>query len=130
MFYTHVTRYNLLCHLETNCGGLHPTELVSLPQDMLGFYARTNGIPEYINELEEARCKLARGNLPMLDDDVLTIALTSVMALQHFTRATDDWEALPAAQKTWQHGKPHSAQLTQHDSGCRRPQAAQHRTLR
>jgi hypothetical protein len=120
-FYTHVTGYNLLCHLETNCGGLHPTELVSLPQDMLGFYARTNGIPEYIDELEEARQKLARGNLPMLDDAVLAISSTSVMASQHFPCATDDWEALPAAQKTWAAWK--TAQPTHHGSGCRCPQA-------
>ena len=100
-FYTHVTRYDLLRHLETNCGGLHPTELVSLPQDMLGFYARTNDIPEYINKLKEARRKLTCGNLPMLDNAVLAIELTSVMAWQHCPRATDNWEALPAAQKTW-----------------------------
>jgi len=37
----------------------------------------------------------------MLDDAVLTIALTSVMALQHFPRATDDWEAHSAAQTMW-----------------------------
>ena len=37
----------------------------------------------------------------MLDDAVLAIALTSVMASQHFPRATDDWEALLAVQKTW-----------------------------
>ena len=33
-FYTHVTGYDLLRHLETNCGGLQPTEFVSLPQDI------------------------------------------------------------------------------------------------
>ena len=89
-FYMHVTGYNLLHCLETNCGGLHPTELVSLPQDILGFYARTNGIQEYIDNLKEARRKLARGNLPMLDDAVLAIALASVMASHHFSCATDD----------------------------------------
>ena len=57
---------------------------------MLGFYARTNGILEYIDELKEARCKLDRGNLPMLDDAVLAIASASVMALHYFPRATDD----------------------------------------
>ena len=60
----------------------------------------------------------------MSDDAVLAIALTSVMTLQHFPRATDDWETLSAAQKRGQHGSLHSAQLTQHGSGCRRPQAA------
>ena len=52
-FYTHVTGYNLLRHLETNCGGFHPMELVSVPQDIIGLYARTNGIPKYINQLVE-----------------------------------------------------------------------------
>ena len=81
---------NLLRHLETNCGRLHPMELVSLPQDMLRFYARTNGILEYIDKLEEARRKLARGDLPMSDDAVLAISSMSGMALQHFPRATYD----------------------------------------
>jgi hypothetical protein len=100
-FYTHVTRYDLLCQLETNCSVLHPTDLVSLPQDMLGFYTRTNGIPEYIDKLKEVRRKLACGNLPMLDNAVLTIALTNVMASQHFPQATDYWEALPEAHQMW-----------------------------
>ena len=127
-FYSHVTGYDLLRLLETNCGGLHPTELVSLPQDMLGFYARSNGIPEYINELEEARCKLACGNLPMSDDAVLAIASTSVMASQHFPQATDDWEALPAAQKnvgSMEYHIPCSAHSKAPVAGVHR----QHRTL-
>jgi hypothetical protein len=123
-FYMHVTGFDLLRLLESNCSGLHPTELVSLSQDMLGFYARTNGILENIDELKEVRRKLARGNLPMSDDAVLVIALTSVMALQHFSRAMDDWEALWQHKKCGQHGRLHSTQLTQHGSCCRRPPAA------
>lgn len=57
-FYTRVTAKQLLNHLDANCGGLHPSDLVCLPNDMLGYYTATEGIPEYINMLEEAQHKL------------------------------------------------------------------------
>jgi len=106
-FYTHVTAKQLLAHLDDNCGGLHPSELVNLPTDMLGFYATADGIPEYINRLEAAQRKLARANLPMSDDQLLAIASTAVLASNHFPRPTDDWEAKPRANKTWTAWKTH-----------------------
>jgi hypothetical protein len=45
--------------------------------------------------------KLARANLPMSDDQLLAIASTAVLASGHFPRPTDEWEALPWANKTW-----------------------------
>ncbi len=47
------------------------------------------GIPEYINMLEDAQRKLARAQLPMGDRQLLAIASTAVLAAQHFPRATD-----------------------------------------
>jgi len=96
-----------MAHLDTNCRGLHPSELVNLPTNMLGYYAAAEGIPEYINMLEEAQRKLARANLPMLDDQLLAIALTAVLASEHFPRPTDEWEALPRANKMWLAWKAH-----------------------
>ncbi len=106
-FYTHVTAKQLLSHLDDNCGGLHPSELVNLPTDMLGFYATADGIPEYINMLETAQRKLARANLPMSDDQLLAIASTAVLASNHFPRPTDEWEAKPRVTKTWTAWKTH-----------------------
>jgi hypothetical protein len=83
-FYTRVTAKQLLAHLDANCGGLHPSELVRLPNDMLGYYTTAEGIPEYINMLEEAQRKLERANLPMLDDQLVAIASTSVLAANDF----------------------------------------------
>ena len=104
-FYNSVSAAQLLHHLDENCGGLHPAELVNLPTEMLGYYALADGIPEYINMLEDAQRKLARAHLPMTDDQLLAIASTAVLASQHFPRATDDWEARPRATKTWAHWK-------------------------
>ena len=106
-FYTNVTAKQLLEHLDANCGGLHPSELVNLPTDMMGYYATADGIPEYINMLEEAQRKLARANLPMSDDQLLAIASTAVLAAEHFPRPTDEWEALPRVNKTWTAWKTH-----------------------
>jgi hypothetical protein len=73
----------------------------------MGYYALAEGIPEYINMLEDAQRKLARANLPMSDDQLLAIASTSVLASDHFPRPTDEWEARPRATKTWPEWKLH-----------------------
>jgi hypothetical protein len=106
-YYNNVTAKELIEHLDANCGGLHPSELVNLPTEMMGYYSKADGIPEYIDMLEEAQRKLARANLPMSDDQLLAIASTSVLASGHFPRPTDEWEALPRANKTWTAWKPH-----------------------
>ena len=99
-FYNNVTAYTLMEHLKTNCGGLHTTDLINLPTQMIGYYADTVGIPEYIDQLDEARKKLAQGNLPMTDQQLVAITSASVLALQHLPRTTEDWERLPDASKT------------------------------
>eukprot|EP00804_Cyclotella_cryptica_P026105 CCRYP_013958-RA/>CCRYP_013958-RA protein AED:0.44 eAED:0.44 QI:0/-1/0/1/-1/1/1/0/376 len=106
-FYTHVAAKQLLSHLDNNCGGLHPSELVNLPTNMLGFYATVDGIPEYINMLKAMQRKLARANLPTSDDQILAIASPAVLASNHFPRPTDDWEAKLCANKTWTAWKTH-----------------------
>jgi hypothetical protein len=100
-FYTNVTAKQLIEHLDTNCGGLHPSELINLPTEMMSYYDTVDGIPEYIDLLEEEQRKLACANLPMSDDQLLAIASTAVLASGHFPRPTDEWEALPRASKTW-----------------------------
>lgn len=100
-FYNNVTAKQLMDHLDANCGGLHPVDLINLPTEMMTFYATAEGIPEYINKLEDAQRKLARANLPMQDVQLLAIASTAVLAAQHFPRATDEWEAMAPELKTW-----------------------------
>ena len=106
-FYTTVKATTIMTHLNANCGGLHPSELVTLPTDMMGYYGQAEGIPEYINMLEDAQRKLARANLPMSDAQLLAIASTAILASGHFPRPTDEWEALTANAKTWAAWKTH-----------------------
>jgi hypothetical protein len=97
----------LITHLADNCCGLHPAELINLPTQMLSFYTDADGIPEYINMLEDAQRKLERAKLPMSDKQLLAIVTTSVLASGHFPRLTDDWEAKAPADKTWPNWKQH-----------------------
>ena len=101
LYYTIITTNNLLAHLDANCGGLHPSKLFNLPMEMMGYYMDADGIPEYINRLKDAQHKLARTNLPMSNDQLLAIALTTVLASEHFPRQTDKWEAKQCNQTTW-----------------------------
>ena len=100
-FYNMVTAHDIITHLDDNCGGLHPSELITLPGEMSGYYATAVGIPEYIYAMERAQRKLLRGNLPMSNDALLAIASSSVLAAQTFPRVTDEWEARAPANKTW-----------------------------
>eukprot|EP00804_Cyclotella_cryptica_P021962 CCRYP_000901-RA/>CCRYP_000901-RA protein AED:0.35 eAED:0.34 QI:0/0/0/1/1/1/2/0/655 len=103
----HVTAKQLLLHLDDNCGGLHPSKLVNLPTDMLGFYATADSIPKYINMLETAQRKLLRANLPISDNQLLAIASTAVLTSNLFPCPTDNWEAKPHVTKTWTAWKAH-----------------------
>ena len=99
--YNKITAAELIEHLRINCGGVEPEDLVSLHAAMSSYYATCDGIPEYMIMLEKARLKFARADLPMSDKQLLIIANASVYGSQDFIRASEDWERLPAGNKTW-----------------------------
>ena len=68
---------------------------------MMGYYAEAEGIPEYINMLEDAQRKANRAKMSIADVQLVAIASTAVLASQDYVCATEDWEALTNAQKTW-----------------------------
>jgi hypothetical protein len=100
-FYNNVTAYDLLEYLRTNSGGLHNTDLATLPTEMVHYYANENGIPEFILALEKACEKLARGGVPMSDAMLLVTAHLQVFASLHYPEATWEWERLPLALQMW-----------------------------
>jgi hypothetical protein len=112
----------LITHLANNCCGLHPAELINLPTQMLSFYTEADGIPEYINMLEDAQQKLEQAKLPMSDEQLLAIATTSVLASGHFPRPTNNWEAKAPTNKTWLNWKHHYCAA--HTTRCRQLLAA------
>jgi hypothetical protein len=68
-FYTKVLAINLLQHLQSTCLGTHTIDALSLQIEMREFHKAADGIPEYINMLEDAQrtvLRIDKGN-PITD---------------------------------------------------------------
>jgi hypothetical protein len=60
-FYTKVTALKIIAFLDTNSGGLHAVDMISLRTNMHQYYVQSDGIPQYINMLEDAQKKAKQG---------------------------------------------------------------------
>ncbi len=51
--------------------------------------------------MEDAQKKAKRANMPIADVELVMTASAAVLVAQHFPRKVDDWEGLPAMNRTW-----------------------------
>ena len=93
-FYTKVTAIDIMALLDTNSGGLHAINMISL---------RTNitRIPQFIVMMEDVQIKAKWANMPIVNVELVMMALAAVLVAKHFPRKVDDWEGLPAIDRTW-----------------------------
>jgi hypothetical protein len=75
--------------------------MISLQTNMHRYYVQSDGIPQYINMLEDAQKKVKRAGMPIADIELVMMASAAVLAAQHFPREVDDWEGLPSISRTW-----------------------------
>jgi hypothetical protein len=66
-FYTKVTAREIITFLNANSGGLHAINMISLRTNMHNYYTQVDGIPQYINMLEDAQKKATRAGMPIAD---------------------------------------------------------------
>ena len=102
-FYSKVHAITILEHLERSCLGTHAIDALSLQVKIREYHHSAEGVPEYINMLEDAQRTAIRidKNNPITDASVLAIATASMLSSQQFPRATEEWEHLQPAAKTW-----------------------------
>jgi hypothetical protein len=100
-FYTKVTALNIMALLDANSRGLHVVDMISLRTNMTQYYVQADGIPQFIVMMEDAQKKAKQAGMPIADVDLVMMALAAVLAAQHFPREVDDWEGLPAVNRTW-----------------------------
>jgi hypothetical protein len=62
---------------------------------------QVDGIPQFIVMMEDAQKKAKRAGMPIADVELVMMASAAVLAAQHFPREVDDWEGLPAVDRTW-----------------------------
>ncbi len=87
--------------LDTNSGGLHAVDMITLRTNMIQYYEQAEGIPQYIVMMEDAQKKVKRAAMPIADVELVMMALAGVLAAQHFPRKVMDWEGRPAIDRTW-----------------------------
>jgi hypothetical protein len=101
-FYTKVMAINIMALLDTNSGGLHALNMITLHTDMMQYCMQVNGIPKFIIMMEDAQKKATRAGMPIADVELVMMTLAAVLAAQHFPCEVDDWEGLLATSRTWQ----------------------------
>ena len=100
-FYTKVSALDIITFLDTNSCGLHAVNMISLWTNMHSYYVQADGIPQYINMLEDAQKKAKRAGMPIADVELVMMASAAVLVAQHFPRKVDDCEGLPTTSRTW-----------------------------
>jgi hypothetical protein len=100
-FYTKVMAIEIMALLDANSGGLHAVDMIFLHTNMTQYYVQADGIPQFIVMMEDAQKKAKREGMPIADIELVTMASAAVLAAQHFLRKVDDWEGLPAVDRTW-----------------------------
>ncbi len=100
-FYTKVMARKIIAFFEANSGGLHAIDMIALCTNMHNYYTQVDGIPQYINMLEDAQKKATRAGMPIANVELVMMASAAVLAAQHFPRKVDNWEGLPSASHTW-----------------------------
>jgi len=78
-------------------------DALSLQMEMRDFHLTAEGIPKYINMLEDAHRTALRmdASNTITDKSVLTIAANAMLITQQFLRTNDEWEDLPKPDKRW-----------------------------
>ena len=61
----------------------------------------SEGIPEYINTLEDGRDKAGRAGAPISDNMLVIIATKAMLTTKQYPRANENWEEFDAPDKTW-----------------------------
>jgi hypothetical protein len=100
-FYTKVTARKIIAFIDANSGVLHAIDMISLCTNMHNYYTQVDGIPQYINMLEDVQKKASRAGMPIADVELVMMASAAVLAAQHFPREVNNWEGLPSASCMW-----------------------------
>ena len=68
---------------------------------MQRYHLEVEGIPEYINILEDAQRQAGRAGRAISDETLLIFASTAMITSERFPRDNDDWEDRAELDKMW-----------------------------
>ena len=99
--YTEVDSQYLFAHLQAGCTGRHALDLLALHNEMQRYHLEVEGIPEYINMLEDAQRQAGQGGHTITDKTLLFFAIMVMLTSKQSPWANDDWEDQAKRDKTW-----------------------------
>ena len=74
-----MTAIKLLEHLTEFCAGLHTVDALDIPQLIKELYKDLDGVPQFINAMEEVQSKSKRAKLVINDEYLHAVALKSLL---------------------------------------------------
>ena len=80
--YTDVTPKALLAHLQAGCTGRNALNLLALHNDMQRYHLEVEGIPEYIDILEDAQKQAGRAVRTIANETLLLFAIMAMLTTE------------------------------------------------
>ena len=74
---------------------------LDLHNKMRRYHLEVEGIPDYINMLEDAQKQVGRSGQTIVDKKILLFASTSMITTERFSQTKDDWEDRSEKPKIW-----------------------------
>ena len=90
-FYTKLTAIKLLEHLTEFCAGLNTVNTVDIPQLTKDLYKDSDGVPQFINEMEAAQRKSKRAKLFINDKYLHAVALKLLLQSGEYKTEIREW---------------------------------------
>ena len=87
------------------CVGLHITDVLNLQNEMQTYHEYMEGIPDYINKLEDAQKQSNRAGNPITDSTIFLFAANAMLRTDRFPRANEICEELPISDRNWSRWK-------------------------
>ena len=83
------------------CGKIRALDVLYLQNEMQKYHLEFDGIPEYINALEDAQYKAERANNPITNATLVIITKSTMLGAEQLPHANKDWDKLDVYQRTW-----------------------------
>ena len=74
------------------CVGLHATDVLNLQNKMQTYHEEMEGIPAYINNLEDAQKQSNQAGNPITDPTLLLFVANAMLHTYRFPRANEIWK--------------------------------------
>ena len=91
-FYTDVTPKTLLIHLQAGCTGRHALCLLALHNEMQRYHLEAEGIPDFINIIEDAHKQAGRDGRAIANETIILFARTEMLTTEGYSRTNNNWE--------------------------------------